>query len=166
MLRPHVVVVLLSPFSRLDALRAACRCIVLLVTMGLPVLAAADEVSPATGYVADIELQTETDFGRVLTRAERLFDEGELDQSGSAVVLVLHGPVLRSLLRPNYTLSKGLVNQAASLSALGVLEVKACRSWMDKNGVDERLLQPFVEVVPYGAEEVSSLIEDRGYIRF
>lgn len=117
-------------------------------------------------YVADIELETEDDLSDLLTRAGQMFLEGTVKQEQGAVVLVLHGPVLKALLRPNYAESQDVVNQAASLAALGVLEIKACRSWLSKNGVDASQLQPFVEVVSYGSTEVSRLVEDEGYIFF
>jgi len=103
----------------------------------------------------------------LLTRAETLFLEGRIGQDGETpVVLVLHGPVLRALLKPNYASSKVLVDRAASLSALGVVDVKACRSWMGDNGVDEAQLQPFVQSVSYGPAEVSRLIREQGFITF
>lgn len=49
-----------------------------------------------------------------------------LPRGEAKVTLVLHGPVLKSLLRENYLQNKNLVDQAASLSALGVIDVKAC----------------------------------------
>ena len=131
----------------------------------LAAVAEPDAASPGR-FVADIELQTEADLSALLVRAEQLLLDGGLNQQQGAVVLVLHGPVLRSLLRANYVQSKPMVDQAASLSALGVLEVKACRSWMGQNDIDERQLQPFVQVVSFGPAEVSRLVEDEGYIEF
>lgn len=147
-------------------MRFATRYLFLLACC-LPIaLWAADDNLPVPRYVADIELQTDADLSGLLGRAEQMLIDGELSQQDGALVLVLHGPVLRSLLRPNYASSKTLVNQAASLSALGLLEVRACRTWMGANGVDETQLQPFVEVVSYGADEVTRLVEKQGYIAF
>lgn len=123
--------------------------------------------SPAPGYVADIELQTEDDLSELLGRAERLFLEGDLSQDGgTGVTLVLHGPVLRSLMRGSYRDSKAMVDQAASLTALGVVKIQACRSWLGKNGYRESELQPFVGVVSYGPAEVGRLVREEGYIAF
>ncbi|WP_165787138.1 hypothetical protein [Pseudohalioglobus lutimaris] len=147
-------------------MRSALSCLVLLGCILPLALWAADDKPPAPRYVADIELQTDADLSALLSRAEQLLIDGELSQQDGALVLVLHGPVLRSLLRPNYARNKTLVNQAASLSALGLLEVKACRTWMGANGVNEEQLQPFVKVVSYGAGEVTRLVEQQGYIAF
>ncbi len=123
-------------------------------------------VQTSSRFVADIELETEADLSELLSRAGQLFLEGKVRQEDGAVVLVLHGPVLNSLMKPNYAQSQAVVNQAASLAALGVLEVKACRSWMGQNGMDEEDLQPFVEVVSYGPSEVSRLVREEGYLFF
>ncbi len=147
-------------------MRFISSAIVLLICLVSTPLWATEDSLPMPRYVADIELQTDADLSGLLSRAEQLLIDGELSQQDGALVLVLHGPVLRSLLRPNYANSKELVNQAASLSALGVLEVKACRTWMGANGVNEAQLQPFVSVVSYGADEVTRLVEQQGYIAF
>lgn len=121
----------------------------------------------APAYVAEIELQTEQEFSELLSRAEHLFLDGELGQGREAdVVLVLHGPVLRSFMRENYLDSRGMVDQAASLSALGVIEIQACRTWLGQNGLQESGLQPFVGVVSLGSAEVDRLVRDEGYIEF
>ena len=61
----------------------------------------AEELPPAAGhYVVDIELQTLPQFQGLLDRADQLLLAGQLPDDGeAAVVFVLHGPVLRSLLR-------------------------------------------------------------------
>ena len=68
------------------------------LVFSLSVIAEPDASSPQR-YVADIELQTEADLRALLVRAEQLLLDGGLDQEEGSVVLVLHGPVLRSLLR-------------------------------------------------------------------
>ena len=53
--------------------------------------------------MVDIELQTLEQFDLLLQRANQLLLSGEVQQQGeAAVVFVLHGPVLRSLLKQNY----------------------------------------------------------------
>ena len=54
-------------------------------------------------YVVDIELQTVEEFSQLLERAEQLLLAGTVLQDDVAeVTFVLHGPVVRSLLRQNY----------------------------------------------------------------
>jgi intracellular sulfur oxidation DsrE/DsrF family protein len=93
--------------------------------------------------------------------------EGVVLPAGDAkITLVLHGPVLRSLLRDSYRQNKDLVDQAASLSAMEVIDVKACNTWMTSNGVNSEDLQPFVETVIYGPAEVTRLLNDTRYLNF
>lgn len=127
-------------------------------------------VEPAY-YVADIELHTTDEFIQVLDRAEQLLLEDDPRPRGDAqddaiVTLVLHGPVLNSLLRENYRQNKALVDQAASLSALEVIDVKACKSWMAHHELDPERLHPFIEVVAYGPAEIERLVKERGYLYF
>lgn len=122
--------------------------------------------SPTPRYVADIELQTEAELSQLLSRAEQMFVGGDFAQGDPALTLVLHGPVLRSLLRPNYIQSKPVVDQAATLSALGVVELKACLTWMGEHGLHSSDLQPFVQTVSLGPVEVGRLIRDEGYLYF
>jgi len=82
------------------------------------------------------------------------------------VVFVLHGPVLRSLLKQNYPENRPTVDLAARLSALEVIDLKACRAWMGGNSVSESDLQPFVESVSYGPAEVESLLQQGNYSYF
>lgn len=117
-------------------------------------------------YVVDIELQTVEEFSQLLERAEQLLLAGTVLQDDVAeVTFVLHGPVLKNLLRQNYLDNKRTVDLAASLSAMGVIDIKACRAWMGGNGVNEDDLQPFIETVSYGPSEVQRLRQNN-YIYF
>ena len=118
-------------------------------------------------YVADIELQTVEEFRQLLERAEQLLLEGAVRRDDMPeVTFILHGSVVRSLLRQNYQDNKRTVDMAASLSAMGVIDVKACRTWMGGNSVNEEDLQPFVETVAYGPGEVQRLLQEKNYIYF
>lgn len=118
-------------------------------------------------YVVDVELQTLPQFRELLDRADQLLLAGQLpDDDDAAVVFVLHGPVLRSLLRQNYFDNRQTVDLAARLSALGVIDLKACRTWMRGASVSESELQPFVETVSYGPGEVTRLVKESNYVYF
>ena len=132
-----------------------------------PVLLSQEVGSVEPRYVADIELQTLEQFQQLLVRADELFLAGETSTDGEpAVVFVLHGPVLRSLLRENYLGNRPTVDLAARLSAFGVIDLKACRAWMRSASVSEADLQPFVETVSYGPGEVQRLVRESNYVYF
>ncbi len=151
------------------SLRASSRAIGYLA-LSLLLSAAAYSQEAVDGdvrYVADIELQTLDQFHQLLTRADQLFLEGKTaSDSDAAVVFVLHGPVLRSLLRQNYLDNRETVDLAARLTAFGVIDLKACRTWMRGASVSETDLQPFVETVSYGPGEVKRMVRESGYIYF
>ncbi len=118
-------------------------------------------------YVADIELQTSAELMVLLQRASQLLADGVAEQEGGArVTFVLHGPVILDLLRQNYPANRDLVNLAASLSALQVVDIKVCRTWMGSNAVDESDLQPFLEPVNLAASEVRRLRQENRYLDF
>lgn len=118
-------------------------------------------------YVAAIELHTTAELHAVLERADRLLAQGLALQSDPATVtFVLHGPEVTSLLRQNYLKNKATVDLAARLSALGVVKIKACKTWMGGNAVAEEDLQPFVGTVEYGPEEIRRLVEQEDYLYF
>jgi intracellular sulfur oxidation DsrE/DsrF family protein len=118
-------------------------------------------------YLAEIELQTAEEFYSVLLRAEQLLANGALALNEPVpVTFVIHGPGVRVLLRQNYLSNKPTVDLAASLSALGVIEIKACETWADGDGISADELQPFVDTVPDGVREVDRLIEEENYLYF
>ena len=145
------------------------RWVSLLLAMLLAHVVSAQEASlDEQRFVVDIELQTVEEFHQLLQRAETLLLEGLVPQNDDVakVTFVLHGPVVRNLLRQNYLDNKQTVDMAASLSALGVIDVKACRTWMGMNSVNEADLQPFIETVSYGPAEVQLLVKEKNYIYF
>lgn len=118
-------------------------------------------------YVTAITLHTTAELHTVLQRADQLLAEGVALQSDPATVtFILHGPEVISLLRKNYLQNKATVDLAARLSALGVVEIKACKTWMGGHSVAEEDLQPFVGTVTYGPGEVLRLVEEEDYLYF
>ncbi len=121
----------------------------------------------SSNYVAAIELHTTAELHAVLLRADKLLTEGvALQGRPASVTFVLHGPEVRSLLRQNYLQNKSTVDLAARLSAMGVVDIKACETWMGGNSVNPEELQPFVGTVNYGPAEIDRLIDEEGYIYF
>jgi intracellular sulfur oxidation DsrE/DsrF family protein len=118
-------------------------------------------------HLAEIELHTADELHRLLLRAEQLLADGALALNDPApVTFVLHGPEVRVLLRQNYLANKPTVDLAASLSALGVVEIKACETWMGGDGIAVEDLQSFVGTVAYGPAEVRRLLDEEHYLSF
>jgi intracellular sulfur oxidation DsrE/DsrF family protein len=133
----------------------------------VPLAFAQIDSTDSSNYVADIELETSAEFVELLQRASQLLVDGVVSQEGAAkVTFVLHGPVIEDLLRQNYIAHRELVDLAASLTALEVVDIKVCRAWMGSNGIAEADLQPFVETVSLGPGEVRRLRVEKNYVDF
>lgn len=144
----------------------ACAVSLTCVLWLLP-LAAQEQAPRGARYVADIELESSLELTEILQRASQLLVEGAAVQGGGArVTFVLHGPVIRDLLRQNYLASRELVDLAASLSAMQVIQIEVCRTWMSLNGVYEEDLQPFVAPVDLASSELRRLRREQGYLDF
>lgn len=117
--------------------------------------------------LAHIRLHTVAELVAALARAEQWFDDGRWQAGRDApVAFVLHGAEARALLRDNYRAHKTLVDLAARLSALGVLRIQVCETWMGGEGLDASQLQPFVGTVPEGPAEEQRLLEVERYRYF
>ena len=129
------------------------------------VVGAAEREAPR--YIASIELQSAAEFLQALRRAETLLVEGSvLLDSSNPVEFIMHGPEVHSLLRQNYADNREMVDLAARLSALGVIQIRACERWMGGHSIDPDDLHAFVGTVPWGAAEVSRLLEQERYVSF
>lgn len=147
-------------------LRALCLIPLLCLALG-SVRAGEAQGTPDLYFVADITLQTDAEFRNLLERAEQLLLAGvPLPEARARVTFVLHGPVINALLRQHYLDNKPLADLAARLSALQVIEVKACRQWMGSHGIAETELLPFIEPVALGPELVRELVHEHHYLYF
>ena len=143
------------------------RLLTIFLLLASPLAFSQESGSEDSRFVADIELQTSGEFLQLLQRADQMLVDGVITQGSlPRVTFLLHGPVLRDLLRPSYLENRELVDLAASLSALQVVEIKACQTWMADNGVNETDLQPYIETVPYAAGEFERLLAEKNYVRF
>jgi len=115
--------------------------------------------------VLDISVHTLDELRVVLDRAERLASR-LLDETAAArIVLVLHGPEVEFFSRRNYAKYRDVVDQAARLDAMDIVDVKICRTMMNIKGVARDDIPAFIEQVPDGRVEVQRLL-DSGYAYF
>ncbi len=148
-------------------IRLAWLVVLVLCCSGSPVFA---DVMRAAGeddnhYLARIEVHTAAELLGILSRADQLFTTRQLD-TAEPIVFVLHGAEGRAFLRQSYANNKTLVDLAAKLSALQVVDIRVCETWMGGQHIDSEQLQPFVETVPYGPAEVKRLRSDENYLYF
>ncbi|TNF04831.1 MAG: acyl-CoA transferase [Gammaproteobacteria bacterium] len=155
----------------------SCRWLVLFITFSWALFAlAADTTSSnglvdgerqeVAGYLARIEKNNPEEVAEVLQRAEQFFLNEGMRQDFSPVVLVLHGPEVAIFFRDNYLRYRPIVDLAAKLSALKVVDIKVCETQSHGLGLDLKTLLPFVGTVPVGPVEERRLIEIEKYIYF
>lgn len=121
----------------------------------------------APRYLADIELHTEAELLELLERAEALVEQGTLEPgSGEPVRFVLHGPEALSLINDNYAQHKTVVDLAARLTELDIVDIRVCETWMGGNGVMQSQLPHFVGTVRFGPAEERRLLQQDDYVYF
>ena len=115
--------------------------------------------------VLDISVHTEEELQVLFDRAGQL--AGRLQPAGrqASVVLVLHGPEVEFFSTRNYDRYREIVDQAARLDSLDIVDVKICQTMMTMRGVERDDIPPFIEQVPQGPVEVDRLVRE-GYVYF
>ena len=66
----------------------------------------------------------------------------------------------------NYEANKKIIDLAARLTALKVIDVKVCEFSYQSDGLDSKNLLPFVTTVPFEPDEVTRLVEQERYSYF
>ena len=117
------------------------------------------------GMVLDVSVHSLDELRVLLDRAEELAMRPQPQGEKAGVVLVLHGPEVKFFAISNYTRYKEIVDKAARLDAFDVVDVKICRTMMEKLGVERDQIPAFIEQVPYGPGEVGRLVRE-GYLYF
>ena len=82
------------------------------------------------------------------------------------VAFLVYGPPVAMFFKKNYQQYSEVVDLAAKLTALKVIDVKVCKYSFVKEGLDNKNLLPFVSTVPFGPDEVVRLIEQAKYRYF
>jgi len=121
--------------------------------------------SVSQGMVLDISVHSQDELKVLLDRAETLAMRPRPQGEKAGIVLVLHGPEVEFFAISNYSRYRDIVDQAARLDAFDVVDVKICRSMMEKLGVERDDIPAFIEQVPYGPGEVGRLVRE-GYVYF
>ncbi|WP_461517313.1 DsrE family protein [Porticoccus sp.] len=118
------------------------------------------------GYLARIEQNNPEELIEILNRAEKFYLDEGMRQDFSPVVFVLHGPEVAIFFKENYFRYRSIVDLAAKLSALKVVDIKVCETQSHGLGLDLKMLYPFVGTVPVGPIEKSRLIDAEKFLYF
>ena len=118
-----------------------------------------------TAYIARIELHTAEELMAALQRSNDFFDASDL-QPVTPIAFVLHGPEAKVFFREHYKKNQQLVDLAAKLTALKMVDIKVCKVWMGSEGLTEGQLMPFVGTVSIGPVEEQRLLKQQSYRYF
>ena len=110
--------------------------------------------------VLDISVHTEEELRVLFDRAGQLAAKLQPAGQQASIVLVLHGPEVEFFSTRNYDGYREIVDQAARLDALDIVDVKICQTMMKVRGVDRDDIPSFIEQVPQGPAEVDRLVRE------
>ena len=151
-----IFIVLLLAFSTLS------------YALDIEVLPTAAEVteSQAIGLVARVDFEQADQLLGALERAEQYYQQEGMSLSHPPVAFVVFGSPVAIFFKENYQDNKKVVDLAAKLTALNVIDIKVCEFSYIKEGLDSSSLLPFVTTVPFGPKELSRLIKEEKYSYF
>ncbi len=120
------------------------------------------------GYLARVERNDPGEVEQALRKAEQYYLDNNINMNPAmpAIAFVLHGPEVEIFFRKNYRHYKPIVDLAARLSALEVIDIKICRTRLRQLGSTEESLFPFVGSVPFGPAEIERLTGEEGFVYF
>jgi intracellular sulfur oxidation DsrE/DsrF family protein len=113
--------------------------------------------------VYDITLHDADQLRVLLRRLEQLAERPNTRDVLPEIALVLHGQEVEFFALDNYEKYRDLVDLAAKLDAFQIIEVKMCQTRMRNLGLDSSDIPAFIELVPYGPDEVDRLVKE-GYL--
>lgn len=115
-------------------------------------------------YVLDVAEHSREELLAMLERADELATVATEQFDGLEIALVLHGPDIEWFAKKNYEEHKKLVDLAAKLDALEVIDLKVCQQSIQKYGYLEDDIPAFIDRVPYAPDELRRL-EGSGYFQ-
>ncbi|MBI2970547.1 MAG: hypothetical protein HYY36_07360 [Gammaproteobacteria bacterium] len=135
-----------------------------------PVAAAAAPLSHNTQFeLGDTRIlfvtqfHSESELEALLHRADEIARTSPDGPGQTQIALVVHGPSIEHFRQKNYTRNKALIDLAARLDALNVMDVKICEFSLNKAGIPRSEIPAFIESVPFAPDEIRRLTE-AGYV--
>lgn len=177
MLRQPVAVVPLS-LSRSPSLRVSSYAFSIFLLVGLCFGAEAQvlettaapyqiPLDSAQRYLGRIGYDNPDQISEALDRVEAFYQQSEvLLEPDEPIAIVVHGPEVSVFEQTNYEQYKTIVDKAARLTALGAVDIVVCETRMDHEGIEASSIYPFVGTVPFGPQEIDSLLTEQDYIYF
>lgn len=108
-------------------------------------------------YVFDVASHSRQNLLAVLKRANEVATDSSGNLKQLNITVVVHGRRVRWFDKQNYEENKELVDLAAKLDALDVINVKIDQQAMQEFGVQDENVPDFIERVPFAADEITRL---------
>lgn len=99
----------------------------------------------------------------LLIRAEEVSQAQPKDFEDLEIVMVIHGPDLDFFTTQNHEKNGPLLDVAARLDAVNVIDMKVCETTMSMRGIERHDIPAFIETVPFAPTEIKERRE-QGYI--
>lgn len=111
-------------------------------------------------YLFDVSDHSFDDLQTLLNRAREVsqFDAGEYQDL--KIVMILHGPDIEWFTQQNYARNMQLIDLAAELDAMEIIDMKVCETAMSGRGIRREDVPAFIESVPYAPDEIKRLLQN------
>jgi Uncharacterized conserved protein len=114
-------------------------------------------------YLFDVSDHSLEELKAVLIRAEEISSLQTHEYGDLEIVMILHGPDIDWFVRENQEHNRKLIDLAARLDALDLIDMKVCETTMKQRGVRREDVPAFIESVPYAPDEMKRLLQE-GYV--
>lgn len=116
-------------------------------------------------YVFDVSKHSQEELLAALKRADEIATASSEDFKKFNLAIIVHGPDVSWFDKRHYEQNKELVDLAAKLDALDVINMKIDQESMAKHGILDENVPTFIDRVPFAADELTRL-QDSGYFTF
>jgi intracellular sulfur oxidation DsrE/DsrF family protein len=123
-------------------------------------------MGPDAGLIARIDLEQTDEVIEALMRVEAYHQQVGFNVDHPPVAFVIFGPPVALFFKDSYRENRQIIDLAARLVALEVIDVKVCEFSYQAEGLDSNNLLPFVSTVPFGPDEVTRLVQTEKYNYF
>lgn len=114
-------------------------------------------------YLFDISEHTIGELESLLLRTREITELDMREYPDLEIVMIIHGPDIDWFTRQNQERNRELVDLAAKLDALEIIDMKVCEKTMQGRGIKPDDIPAFIEPVPYAPDEIKRL-NKAGYI--
>ena len=114
-------------------------------------------------YLYDVTEHTTEELRALLERINDIMEVSPEAFENLKIVMILHGPDIDLFTKQNYEKNKIVVDLAAKLDSIEVVDMQACETTMDSLGVEREQLPDFIETVPFAPDTMRTL-KNQGYV--